>query len=118
MIYIQIPREGSKRDRPTRGRSRRPNRPKSKLRAYMCRYYDTCLSMAACLGHDTIPCKVCKERRDIPAYDLEDNDMLNYRILLAAIFYPEAWRGSLFYTLRQLSYDVSQELETHELGGA
>jgi hypothetical protein len=40
-----------------------------------------------------------------------------YRLLLAAIFYPEQWRGSLFYTLRNLSFEVSQESETFELGG-
>ena len=72
--------------------------------------------MAAFLNRDTVPCKVCQERRDVPAYDLENNAMLNYRLLQVAIFYPEAWRGSLFYTLRQLSYESC--LEIHELGGA
>jgi hypothetical protein len=87
-------------------------------RAYLCEFYDTCLSMAAYLGREKIPCKDCQERHDLMPYDIEGSDMLNYRLLLCAIFYPEARRGSLFYTLRQLSYEGCQELEIHELGGA
>jgi hypothetical protein len=39
------------------------------------------------------------------AHELENNDMLNHFMLLAAVFYPEAWRASLFYKIRQLSFD-------------
>ena len=83
-------------------------------RAYCCRYYDTCLAIDSYFNRQTLPCRDCKERQDIAAYDMQDNDMLNYRLLLIAIFYPEVWQASLFYRLRNLSFCIESETNVRE----
>jgi hypothetical protein len=72
-------------------------------RAYMCRHYNFCLDLCAFYDWKKLPCKDCKERQDVPAYDLRD-DPLNCVILAIAVLYPEIWQRSLYWQIRQMCF--------------
>jgi hypothetical protein len=116
MIYIRIQKQALRRDRPARRHSRRPDRPKP-VRAPLCVSYSHCLDISAHLNIPHMPCRNCTRRQDQESYDLRGNDMLDYYLLLAAIFYPKQWRGSLFHTLRNLSYEVRSESQVLDQSG-
>jgi hypothetical protein len=108
----RIPQQALKRDRRTRRPSQRPHKPKP-LRAPMCKNYSECLTVAALEDCKTLPCANCNARHDIMPWELQNNDILGHRLLLVAIFYPDQWRGSLFYTIRNMSFQVRSEYKTH-----
>ena len=111
LIYFQIPQALPK-DHPASGR---PHKPKP-LRAPNCISYSHCLDVCSFFDWKEIPCRGCTGRQDVPIYDMPENDMIGYFLLAIAVCRPDAWRGSLLYRLRNLSFDVSQELEILEVG--
>jgi len=80
---------------------------KDAVRAYLCKFYGSCLAKAARFDDKTLPCRGCRLRCDIPPWELYDARQC--WILVAAVLRPEIFMRYIQWGRRQSSDAVDEK---------